>query len=103
MNHEFILIFDLYDELPPKEGAEPEWKLIKTNCTKKWSTNLFNITDCREIISNKGKIVKDKCEIFNKFENRWLTVKEEYSKVKTILKRIEKKEKRIKIKGFKND
>jgi hypothetical protein len=101
MNHEFILIFDLYDEGPPKEGStEPEWLLIRTNCRKKWLADLNNITDCRELISKSGRVIKNRCEVYNKYENRWLTVKESYNRTKDILTMNEK---RTKVKGFNNE
>lgn len=101
MNHEFKLIFDLYDEEDIKvEGEEPKLVLVKKDCTKMWLADLNNITDCREVISRTGRILKNRCELFNKFENRWLTVKESYSNTKEILNKVEN---RVVIKGYKNE
>lgn len=99
MNHEFKLIFDLYDERPITVAPGSEWVLLKKNCTKKWLVDLNNITDCRELITKRGIPLKSKCEIYSKFENKWFTVKESYNTTKDLLNKIER---RIKIKGFKN-
>lgn len=98
MNHEFKLIFDLYDEKPSKDGPGSDWILLRKDCTKKWLVDLNNITDCREVITKRGIPLKRKCEVFSKFESKWFTIKESYSNTKLLLGKIEN---RIVVKGFK--
>jgi len=97
MNYEFKIIFDLYDE-KIVEGKDPEWILVKKNLTKKWLVDIHDLKDVRETLSSKGKLLKDRCDVFSKSDNRWVTIKEPYSKVKRLLN---KPYKVVKVRGFK--
>lgn len=95
MSYEFKILYDLYIEDPASPG---NFFLTKKNCLKKWLiTDLTQITDCREVTNEKGKVLKARCEVFNKPENRWVTVKENYKRTKEILNSPED---RMIIKGF---
>lgn len=96
-DYELIILYDLYDERVDNEG-QPEYRLRKKNCKRKWYvSDIFSITDVREIPSKKGIPYKNKCEVFHRFENRWITVEGSYDKIINDLKTTE----RNKVTGFK--
>lgn len=95
-DYEFNILYDLYDERISEDG-QPEYKLKKKNCKRKWYiSDILNITDVREIPSKSGIPYKAKCEVYHRFENRWTTVEGSYKQIMNELKLTE----RNKIKGF---
>ena len=94
---EFTILFDIFEEIEDDEGRTTV-KVIKRNCKRKWFiTDTYNLTDVREIPSQKGTPYKNKCEIYNRAENRWITIEGNYKEIKNRIRPIE----RNKIKGFK--
>ncbi len=93
---ELNILYDIYDEFLNKDG-EPELKIVKKNCRRKWFiSDRYNITDIRELPSRKGTPYKNKCEVYHRFENKWLIVEGKFQDIKELLAPIE----RNKIKGF---
>lgn len=85
MQHEFKIVFDLYDETI-NENNEPILELIKKNVKKKWFVqNVTTISDIKEVISSKGNTLKNKCDVFSKTENKWVTVEGTYDNIKNIV------------------
>lgn len=99
MTHEFKIVFDLYDEILNDKG-EPEIVLIKPNLTKRWTTELEQITGCREATTKNGRSYRTRCEVYHNNENKWVTVIEPYNKMQEL---INKSHKVIKVRGFRNE
>jgi len=96
MQHEFKVVFDLYNETVNDKG-EPEYELLKKDVKKRWfCKNIHEITDIKEVVTNTGKIIKNKCDIYVRSENKWITVEGTYDNMKQLI------HKEIKIKGFNN-
>lgn len=95
--YEFIILYDLYDERINEQG-EPEYRLRKKDCKRKWFTSdINNLSDLREIPTRKGIPYRNKCEVYHRFENKWLVIQGRFEELKHRITPIE----RYKIKGFK--
>lgn len=95
-DYEFTILYDLYDEKVNSDG-QPEYFLKKRDCKRKWYTSdLNNLSDVREIPTRRGVPYKNKCEVYHKFENKWLIIQGNFEKLKEKITPIE----RYKIKGF---
>lgn len=93
---ELTILYDIFQEYQNAEG-EIDYKVIKRNCKKKWYiADSYGLTDVREIPSRYGKPYKNKCEVFNRSDNKWVTVLGSYQEIKRKIKPIE----HIKVKGF---
>lgn len=96
-DYEFNILYDLYDERINDEG-QPEYRLKKKNCKRKWYTSdINNLSDIREIPTRRGIPYKNKCEVYHRFENKWLIVEGKFDELKQKITPPE----RYKIKGFK--
>lgn len=94
-DYEFIILYDLYEEYI-NEHNEPDYKLKKRDCRRKWYvTDIYNITDLREIPNKQGKLYKSKCEVYHRPEAKWVTILGKYTEIKEILKKERKQ-----VKGF---
>lgn len=90
-DYEFEILFDLHKEKILDSG-EPEWVLKKKNCSRKWYvTDLYNITDVREVPTQTGKPYKSKCEVFHKNEGKWVVIKGSYESILNIIRPNERK------------
>lgn len=95
-DYEFTILYDLYDERFNEEG-HPEYRISKKNCKRKWYTSdINNLSDVREIPNKSGIPYKNKCEVYHRFENKWLVVEGKFEELKHKITPIE----RYKIKGF---
>ena len=95
-DYEFNILYDLYDERINEEG-HPEYKLRKKDCKRKWYTSdINNLSDIREIPTRRGIPYKNKCEVYHRFENKWLIVEGKFDELKQKITPPE----RYKIKGF---
>lgn len=95
-DYEFTILYDLYDERLNEEG-QPEYRLKKKDCKRKWYTSdINNLSDIREIPTRKGIPYKNKCEVYHRFENKWLVVEGKFDELKHKITSPE----RYKIKGF---
>ena len=87
----------MYDERVDENG-NPMYSLIKKDCKRKWYVSDVNqISDIREIPNKRGIVYKNKCEVYHKFENRWVAVAGKFNDLKIAITPKE----RYKIKGFK--
>ncbi len=95
-DYEFTILYDVYDEVIIDDQIS--YKLLKKDCKKKWYVSeLYNITDVREVPSKKvGVNYINRCEIFHRPEGKWITVQGSLKEIKDLLKQD-----RIKIIGFK--
>lgn len=95
-DYEFKVLFDVYEEYIDSDG-HPNYKLISKDCKRKWYVfDLANITDIRQAISKKGMTYKNRCEVYNRLENKWVVVEAKYDQLIKDLKI----EQRKKVNGF---
>lgn len=95
-DYEFNILYDLYDEGVNADG-HPEYRLRKKDCKRKWYTSdINNLSDIREIPTRRGIPYKNKCEVYHRFENKWLVVEGKFDELKSKITPPE----RYKIKGF---
>jgi|DEB0MinimDraft_4_1074332.scaffolds.fasta_scaffold29313_2 hypothetical protein len=90
---EFQIYKDIYQE------KEVEGNVVEY-CTKKdavirWTCDTADITDVREVVGARGKVVTDRCLVYFDRHNSWNLVKGSYDEITKIVSNAEEKHKNI--------
>ncbi len=85
MQHEFNIVCDIYKEVINDKG-EADLVLIRKNLKKKWfCRNVYEISEVKEVINDNRRIIKNKCEVYSRYENKWVTIEGNYKDVVSLI------------------